>query len=70
MLDVKFSSLQAGFDKLEYVLDTTEKRIASWEGFWQNDKSAWILVGGMGFVIGSLGGIVKWTFMGKKVSEY
>jgi hypothetical protein len=69
MLDVKFSSLQVGFDKLGYVLDNTEKRIASWEGFWEKDKFWWIVVGGMGFLLGRLDGIVKWMFMGKQVSE-
>ncbi len=66
MVNDNLLHLGAGFEKLGEVLDQTEERVSSWS----KDDRKWILIGVVGFVMGTSAGFIRWIVFGKSQLNY
>jgi len=58
------TDLDTGFIKLKEAINSTEKRIISWDA---NDK-VWLLAVVGGYLLGTFSGIFRWLIMGINIS--
>jgi len=52
--------LEAGFDRLTYVLSSTEERIASWD----SSSRLWLFATIVGFLFSTFSSVIRWILIG------